>query len=74
MRTPLTDTDRTEPKGPSETASYIEALVGELARIAAADRMPMLHYLLEMAREEAASIARRTAPSNADTSLNTELR
>lgn len=44
---------------PHEAASYIESLVAELARMAATNRLHMLHYLLEMAREEAATISRR---------------
>ena len=40
-----------------ETASYIASLAGELAQMADAGKMPLLSYLLEMAREEANSIA-----------------
>jgi len=37
--------------------SYIASLAGELAQMADAGKMPLLSYLLEMAREEANSIA-----------------
>jgi hypothetical protein len=40
-----------------ETASYIASLAGELAQMANAGKMPLLSYLLEMARLEANSIA-----------------
>ncbi|MCB4768521.1 hypothetical protein LGR54_07890 [Ancylobacter sp. Lp-2] len=59
----MTDEDCNQPGGPNETAAYIEALVAELARIAAANRLHMLHYLLQMAREEAANVARRDNPA-----------
>ena len=64
--TKVTDKDRNQHKGPGETAAYIEALAGELARMAAGDRLHMLHYLLEMVREEASATARRIAASAAD--------
>ncbi|GLK85661.1 hypothetical protein GCM10017653_37310 [Ancylobacter defluvii] len=65
----VTDNDFDQMQGPNETAAYIEALAAELARIAAAERLHMLHYLLEMAREEAATIARRTTSAAGDPSL-----
>ena len=40
-----------------DTASYIASLAAELAQMADASKMPLLAYLLEMAREEANSIA-----------------
>ena len=40
-----------------ETESYIASLAGELAQMADAGKMPLLSYLLEMARQEANSIA-----------------
>ncbi|MCJ8141507.1 hypothetical protein MKI84_01090 [Ancylobacter sp. A5.8] len=42
--------------GARETAHYIASLAGQLAEMADAASLPVLHYLLEMAREEAASI------------------
>ncbi|MBS7532552.1 hypothetical protein KHC28_02635 [Ancylobacter sonchi] len=61
----MTDQDCNQVGGPNDTAAYIEALVAELARIASANRLHMLHYLLEMAREEAANVARRDKPAAA---------
>ena len=40
-----------------EVASYIAALTAELAQIAGEQRLDLLRYLLEMARQEARSIA-----------------
>ncbi|MBS7544783.1 hypothetical protein [Ancylobacter oerskovii] len=54
----MTDKDRNETDGSTEAAVYIEALAAELARIAAANRLYTLQHILDMAREEAASIAR----------------
>lgn len=47
-----------------DTASYIASLTAELAQMADAGRMPLLSYLLEMAHQEASSIAHaeNTAP------------
>jgi len=40
-----------------DTASYIASLAGELAQMAEAGKMPFLSYLLQMASQEANSIA-----------------
>lgn len=55
VRTPLhpvTDTDR-ESTEPREAAEYIAALAHELAALAGAQRLDVLRYILEMARDEA---------------------
>lgn len=53
----MNETIRHRTDGTRETASYIASLVGELAEMADAGKMPFLSYLLEMARQEANSIA-----------------
>lgn len=64
-RRALTNSDRDPP--PRDTASYIAAIVGELAGLAAGPRMEVLRYLLEMARDEARGIALDHTPdSDAD--------
>ena len=40
-------------RNPAETARYIAELTGELAAMATAARLPLLAYLLEMARLDA---------------------
>lgn len=66
---PVHETVRDRSAGTRETATYIAALVGELAEMADATHMPVLRYLLEMAREEAHAIA-----SIAVTAHNSETR
>ena len=55
---PVNETIRHRNKGTTrETASYIASLASELAQMADAGKMPLLSYLLEMACQEANSIA-----------------
>jgi hypothetical protein len=44
--------------GPTEAASYLAEKIAELIQIAHIHRLDMLSYLLDMARMEAAEIAR----------------
>ncbi|MFT0861022.1 hypothetical protein [Ancylobacter sp. G4_0304] len=53
----MTDPLRDRRNGARDTAHYIASLAGELAEMADAASLPVLRYLLEMAREEAASVA-----------------
>lgn len=53
----MNETIRHRTDGTRETASYIASLAGELAQMADAGKMPFLSYLLEMACQEANSIA-----------------
>lgn len=45
------------PSSQSDVATYIAAMAKELAEMASGCRMPLLRYLLEMAQDEALSIA-----------------
>lgn len=64
---PVNETIRHRTDGTRETASYIASLAGELAQMADAGKMPFLSYLLEMARQEANSIAlAENAPASDD--------
>ncbi|GAC1333354.1 MAG: hypothetical protein NVSMB26_14350 [Beijerinckiaceae bacterium] len=42
---------------PAEASEYIKDLAAELATLAAKSRLPLLAYLLDMVRSEAASLA-----------------
>ncbi|QFR32193.1 hypothetical protein [Ancylobacter sp. TS-1] len=52
----MTDTNRDSSLA-REAAEYIATLAQELATMAAAQRLDLLRYLLEMARDEARMIA-----------------
>lgn len=60
-RRALTNSERDPPR---DTASYIAAIVDELAGLAAGPRMEVLRYLLEMARDEARGIALDHTPDS----------
>lgn len=49
----------------TETLDYIQALLGQLRDLAAAERMDMLTYLIEMAYVEASDIIRGDRPPRA---------
>jgi hypothetical protein len=66
------ETVRDRSAGTRETATYIAALVGELAEMADASRMPVLRYLLEMARDEAHTIASTVAAAHSSETLPPE--
>ena len=53
---------RTAEKTGSETLGYIHAMLGELRGMAEAEKLDMLAYLIDMARQEAALQAIRPAP------------
>lgn len=46
---------------PIATASYLAAIVAELATLAERNRLPVVAYLLGMARMEAETITRQSA-------------
>ena len=48
------NTDKPVAATAADTATYIEKVAGELAKLSAEAGMPFLAYLLSMAREEAA--------------------
>jgi len=47
-----------------DTAEYIGAMLSHLVRMASENRFPALGYLLELAREEAMTLASNLAPPN----------
>lgn len=49
----------------TETLDYIQTLLGQLRDLAAAERMDMLTYLIEMAYVEASDIIRGDRPPRA---------
>lgn len=69
---PVHDKVRDRLAGTRETAIYIGALAGELAEMAEATRMPVLRYLLEMARDEAHAIAANSTPVHSNDTLPPE--
>ena len=57
------DQQRTGWKAEESTARYIASLLGELVRMAQRERLEVLSFILEMARQEAEENTRRQGPA-----------
>lgn len=56
--------DRETKEGSAEAAEFLHEAIGDLLQVARNHRLDMLCYLLDMARLEAAEIARSPTPGS----------